>query len=156
MYSQLIGMISAQVAQTAGKWWGAYVRRSLRYGHNNLLPERAQMLRTVPEVQVTEIGLGFGKCRKHSVNVDTPRRQKEREGRAFIKYTTQHAALGLWIGTSVCNVLPVQCFSSNVLCHRYQFVPQVYKHLFLELRKHDQWTREVKYWVKKRQTNAIN
>lgn len=76
MYSQLIGMKSAEVAQTAGEKRSAYVRRPLRYGQHNLLPERAQMLRTVTEVQVTEICLGFGKRRKHPVSV----KEKERRG----------------------------------------------------------------------------
>lgn len=66
MDSQLIGMISAQVAQIAGEDRSAYVRRALRYGQHYLLPERAQMLRTVTQVHVTEICLGFGKRRKHS------------------------------------------------------------------------------------------
>lgn len=80
-------MESAQVAQTAGEKRSAYVRRPLRYGQHNLLPERAQMLRTVTEVQVTEICLGFGKRRKHSVSVKTRGaigKEKERRGGSLI------------------------------------------------------------------------
>lgn len=65
MYPQLIGMISAEVAQTGGKKWSAYVHRALCYGLHDLLPKRTQMFRTMTEVQVTEICLGFGKRRKH-------------------------------------------------------------------------------------------
>lgn len=87
MYSQLIGVISAEVAQTAGKARSAYVRRALRYGLHNPLPESAQMLRTVTEVQVTEICLGFGKRRKHSVREG----EGEGEGGLLINHTRQHA-----------------------------------------------------------------
>lgn len=70
-------MKSAEVAQTAGEKRSAYVRRSLRYGQHDLLPQRAQMLRTVTEVQVTKVGLGFGERCKHSL------REREKELNVF-------------------------------------------------------------------------
>lgn len=65
MYSELVGVKSAEIAEVGGELGSADVPGAFSYGPHYTLPNGAQRLRARAEVQMCEIRLSLRKCRKH-------------------------------------------------------------------------------------------